>query len=166
MIATQQPGYFLGADVLGDPDQLTASIFTGGALQEDSFLGLEPGTTTHGPCSGGGAVAVAGVLVGATESDVAAAQGALTSLAPATGPLIVPTGLSIGGWDTWASCWFAATDLVYSPEGIVPSPIGGYQLDYRLIFRRAGGLVTSGSMPAASLPANFPSDFTPEGEPV
>jgi hypothetical protein len=168
MNTVTQPAYFLGQDVLGDPDQLAASIFTGNALAEDAFLGLAAGTTQYGPCQGGGAIAIIGTLVGATEAAVAAAQGALTGLALRTGPLIVPTGLAaMGGYDVWASCWFAPGDLVYSAEGIAASPIGGYQLGYRLIFRRGGGLVLSGSMPANDSPAIGPCDTMPtEGRPV
>jgi hypothetical protein len=62
-----------------------------------------------------------------TTPTVKVAQANLSALATSGSiPLIVPTGLSVGGWDVWTSCWFAPTDLAYSPAGIVAAPAGGY----------------------------------------
>jgi len=166
---TGQPAYFIGLDVLGDPTQFTATTFTGGPAQADAWLGVAPGTTVYPPCAAGGAIACAGVLVGATADDVAAGQAALAALAGAVGPLIVPTGLATfgGGWDAWADCSFVAPGLAWDPGGIVPAgAYGGYQLPYRVIFRRAGGLILSGFMSGPPLPPNWPSSNTPLGQPV
>jgi hypothetical protein len=136
---------FGGQAVFGDPKQFTAAIFTGSAAYEDAFLGLAPGTTVYGPCepSRGGAIAITGVLTGPNTSTVKAAQATLSARAMSgNSPLLVPTGLSVGGWDVWTSCWFAPTDLAYSAAGIVAAQAGGYQLAYSLIVRRSGSLAT------------------------
>ena len=83
------------------------------------------------------------MLTGPNTSTVQAAQATLSALAMSgSSPLLVPTGLSVGGWDVWTSCWFAPTDLAYSPAGIVAAQAGGYQLAYSLIVRRSGSLAT------------------------
>jgi len=134
---------FSGQAVLGDPNQLVAAIFTGSAADEDSFLGLTPGTIQYGPCEPpGGAIAVTGVLTGPDVPTIQAAQQALSALSLTSGSLLVPTGLSVGGWDVWTGCWFSPTDLAYSSAGIVAAPAGGYQLAYSLVVHRSGALAT------------------------
>ena len=131
----------LGQAVFGDPAQMTASVFTGTAAQQDAFLGLATGTTRYAPCpNGGGAFALTGVLTGATSADVVAAQAALSAMAGLNAGLaILPTGLSFAGWDPWASVWFNPGDLVYSTAGIVAGPGGTWQIGYSLILHRVGG---------------------------
>jgi hypothetical protein len=160
--------FFLGQAPFGDPKQFTAAVFTGPAAAEDTFLGVAPGTTRYNPCAAGGAIACTGVLVGPTSAAVATAQAALAALAGECGTLIVPTGMAtFGGFDTWSGCRFAPGDLAFSPGGIVAAPSGGgYQLPYRVVFRRAGPPITSGFMSDPPLPPNFPSSFSPEGLPV
>jgi hypothetical protein len=135
---------FSGQPIFGDPRQFAANIFNGSAADEDAFLGLTPGTTAYPPCRPpGGAIAIAGALIGDTADDVEAAQATLTGLALVPGEVLVPTGLSWERWDLWSSCWFAGNDLAYDPAGIVASIYGGYQVSYKLILHRSGSLVTS-----------------------
>jgi hypothetical protein len=134
---------FSGQAVFGDPNQFVAAVFTGSAADEDSFLGLTPGTTQYGPCEPpGGAIAITGVLTGPDVPTIQAAQQTLSALSLMGGSLLVPTGLSRGGWDIWTGCWFSPTDLAYSSAGIVAAQASGYQLAYSLIVRRSGALAT------------------------
>ena len=153
-----------GQAVFGDPSQFTAAVFTGSAAQADAFLGNAPGTTVYPPCRApGGAIAIFGVLVGASSGDVEAAQAVLVGLAAVggvtgTARLIVKTGFSgppVRGWDAWDGCWFVPADLVFDAGGIQPGPWPGFRLAYRLIVR-CGGLIQAGSMQAP-----FPQPFYP-----
>jgi hypothetical protein len=129
---------FSGVAIFGDPNQFTASVFAGGALDEDAFLGLPAGTTKYSPCERGPAIAITGVLNGLDQPTVAAAQAALQAAANGqTGSLLVPTGaMALGSWDIWHNAWATPADLVFSAAGIVPAATGGgYQLAYAIIFR-------------------------------
>jgi hypothetical protein len=135
---------FLGQPVLGAYPPLSAAVFVGSAAQADAWLGNPVGTTLHGPCEApGGAVAVSGVLTGATTAAVAAAQATLQALVDSPGPLLVPTGLGFAGWDRWTGCWFGPTDIVFGPTAVAAY---GYQISYRVIFRRSGALADSGCL--------------------
>jgi hypothetical protein len=141
---------FLGQPVLGAYPPLSAAIFVGSAAKADAWLGNPAGTTQYGPCEApGGALAVSGVLTGATTSAVAAAQAALQAMAKNPGPLLVPTGLGFAGWDQWTGCWFGPTDIVFGP---VAASASGYQVSYRVIFRRSGTLASSGCLATIRTP--------------
>jgi hypothetical protein len=129
---------FSGVAIFGNPNQFTASVFNGGALDEDAFLGLPAGTTKYSPCERGPAIAISGVLCGPDQPTVAAAQATLQAAANGqAGSLLVPTGaMSPGSWDTWQNAWANSADLAFSAAGIVPAATGGgYQLAYAIIFR-------------------------------
>jgi hypothetical protein len=129
---------FSGVAIFGNPSQFTASVFVGGALDEDAFLGLPAGTTQYGPCRRGPAIAITGVLNGPDQPTVAAAQATLQAAANGqTGSLLAPTGARAPGcWDIWQDAWANPTDLTFSAAGIVPAATGGgYQLAYAIIFR-------------------------------
>lgn len=133
----------LGQPVFGDPAQLTATLFTGTAVDQDAFLGVAPGTTRYAPCPArGGAFALTGVLVGGSSADVQAAQQGLLAMAGLNGGnAILPTGLGFSGWDPWQSVWFGPGDLVFDPGGITADLGGTWQLGYRLILHRIGGTI-------------------------
>jgi len=129
----------LGQPVFGPTPFLAASIFVGSAAQADAWLGNPAGTTAYAPAAAGGALAVAGSLLGPDTPSVAAQQAALAAMAGlAPGPAALPTLNTLTGWDIWPGCSFGPTDLVFDAGGIVPYPGGWWQLGYRLILRRQG----------------------------
>jgi hypothetical protein len=126
---------FSGQAIFGDPTQLTASVFAGSAADEDAFLGVTAGTTQYTPCQRGPAVALLGALTGPDVPTVEAAQATLAAAANGnTGILVVPTGISPSGWDTWHDAWAAPTDLQFPASGIVEVN-NQYQIGFALIIR-------------------------------
>lgn len=112
---------FLGQAVLGAAANCTATAWTGTAAQEDTELGLSSGTTAYSAAPG---VLVTGVLTGTSSGAVTTAKSALTALANAPGPLVVPTGRSAvpggGGVQLTAAAAAGATSLsVASTAGFV-----------------------------------------------
>lgn len=136
--STEVTPLFLGQPLLGTYPPLNAAVFIGTPDQADRWLGNPPGTTSDGPRR---SIAVTGTLTGPDADAVTAALQLLQDLARATGPLLVPTGLSRLGWDRWSGCWFGPTDLVIGP--VEPTPTG-YAADYRILFRVAGTIDDSG----------------------
>lgn len=133
-----------GIPVFGDPSQFSSAQFGGPPANEDTFLGLTPGTTRYAPAANGAAWAVAGVLVGPTPAAVSAAQAQLQACAGLEPVAFArPTGLQFpGDYEVRQSCYFEPGELVFSPGGIVEITSSSYSIGYKLVLHQVGDNVT------------------------
>lgn len=133
-----------GQTVFGDPAQFASYQLNGPPANEDTWLGLTPGTTVYAPAINGSAWAILGVMTGQSSGAVAAAQAVLASYAGLTVPFGRPNGQQfLCRWEVRQSCYFEPGELVWDAGGIVEFAPNAYQIAYRMILRQIGDIVTA-----------------------